>query len=55
MFGQTVADLISPLNPCDEALEWARATPTRRGPGPSARAGDWMLWVVGRLTPSALV
>lgn len=41
---------LADLEPCDDAVEWARTYPTAQAAWDACERGDWMLWILGRLS-----
>lgn len=42
-------DKLEKLDPCPEAIEWARTQPDPQTLWNNCERGDWMLWLVGKL------
>jgi len=38
------------LNPCSDALEWVKEQPSIKSAWETCERGDWMLWLLGRLS-----
>ncbi len=43
----TIADILKPLRPCEDALEWAKNYTSKDDAWKECTRGDWMLWLLG--------
>jgi hypothetical protein len=43
-------ELLRKLGCCEEALEWAEQQPSRKAAWTACERGDWMLWLLSRLS-----
>ena len=48
----TLARKLKALDACSEAIEWAREQPSLETAWQVCQRGDWMLWLLGRMTKS---
>ena len=47
---KSVINKLYKMSPCREAIEWAKNQPNKQAAWDQCERGDWMLWLLGRLS-----
>ncbi|MHC4397608.1 MAG: hypothetical protein ACYS1A_18345, partial [Planctomycetota bacterium] len=47
---QSIIDKLEAFIPCDDAVAWASKQPNKQAAWNACERGDWMLWLLGKLS-----